>query len=193
MTTHPRRAVLVLLAAAGFAVTGCGIHDPHNDEKPQTAAPAAAARERELDEHGIALSGAGPGTEPTASPSATPEEAARRYALASNNWTWRNYAEQYRQMTDLAGGRLLAQLKASPVERDDLEALSQAQLTNRAEIAGITRPAKGQDAERRILVVTMENSGSNGAEEARAHHAVYDARLRKYDGGWLVTRWESMP
>ena len=196
MTTHPRRIVLAVLAAASLAVAGCGISDPYNDK--QTTASSAEPGHSQADAHthdewGVPLEGDGPATEPTVQPSDTPQEAARRYALASNNWTWRNYARQYQQMKDLAGGRLLAQLQISPVGDDDLEALSQAKLTNRAEIAGITSPEPAATRERRLIVVTLERSGSNGAEEARPHHAAYDARLRQYDGGWLVTRWESMP
>ena len=197
MTTRTHRAVLVAaLLAMCLGATGCGISDPYNDKKDTApAADVSADHDDALvhDEWGIPLDGDGPATEASASPSATPQEAARRYALASNNWTWRNYADQYHQMKKLAGGRLLAQLRASPVGDDDLAALSQARLTNRAEVAGITSPQALGNGERRLIVVTLERSGSHGAEEARPHHAAYDARLRQHGDGWLVTSWQSMP
>jgi hypothetical protein len=179
-----------------LAATGCGLSDSYNDKArtaPAAELDASRADAHAHDEWGVPLDDDRLATEPDVSPSASPQEAARRYALASNNWTWRNYAAQYRQMKDLAGGRLLAQLRTSPVGEDDIEALSQARLTNRAEIAGVTSPQAVGNGERRLIVVTLERSGSHGAEEARPHHAAYDARLRQYGGGWLVTGWESMP
>jgi hypothetical protein len=125
-------------------------------------------------------------------PAARAERIATAYGLAQTNWSWRNYAHQYRRMTALAGGALARDLKANPPEQDQLVGVAAEKRTNRSTaIAADSTAINATTA--RVIVVYEELPGGAGVTDITPRHTVYRATVTKISGAWKVTAWSLLP
>lgn len=129
----------------------------------------------------------------TAAPSSTPEQAARRFATRFVNWSWRDAAQQARDLAALSTGRLAARFAADARTTGDIAGLRQQKPSMQGSVEALTLTERNR-RRTRALVVTREQSLSDARpDEGGLRWNVYLARLTHSPDGWTVSSWEAQP
>ncbi|HEX8086576.1 MAG TPA: hypothetical protein VF529_19975 [Solirubrobacteraceae bacterium] len=121
----------------------------------------------------------------------TPEDAARRAAELTTNWTGENAARTYAQLARISVGAARREALDTAARLPTDPQLSADGTRSTGTVEAITaRPAV--DRERReLIVVTRESLTADGLQEHRWRVTLATARRR--DGGWALSRWEPQP
>jgi type IV secretory pathway VirB10-like protein len=174
------RATAVLLLA--LAAVGCGDPYAQPDHQPPPQPPPGEQPARKL-----------PSRAEHVDPeelAATPEDAARRAAELTTNWTGGSAARQYRELARVTIGdaRRQALEAAARLQTDPQLAAPGARSTATVEAVANRHPS---DARRELLVVTRERVSADGLDETRWRVTLATAERRS--GGWALSRWEPQP
>lgn len=176
-----------ILALAAVLVSGCGIGDPYNDERP----PAPAKPIERSDERPRRAEPPAPLPRPATGGAPSPRAAVSLYARAFSNWTWRDVAEiNGRVLAALSAGELRALVAQNARDlREDIT-LRRDRAANRGEQVAID--VQGSGPERTVWVVLRETASARGLSgDSDTRVTVYRARARRLgERRWYVTAFE---
>jgi hypothetical protein len=173
-----RRALPLLLAALVIIPVGCG--DPYAEpdaqpaptpgEVPGSPLPKPAEKVKDL--------------------AATPEQAARRAAELTTNWTGETAASHYADLArfTIGGARRAARESAARLPTDPQ--LSAPGARNSGTVEAIV-PRTGRGRRRDLIVVTRETLTADGLRRQRWRVTL--ATAEQLRGGWVLSRWEPQP
>jgi hypothetical protein len=174
------RATAALLLP--LVATGCGDPYAQRDQQPRPQPPPGEQRAHKL-----------PARHEHVDPdelAETPEDAARRAAQLTTNWTGETAARRYRE---------LARMMTGEARRQALEAaarlLTDPQLTGPGARSTGTVEAiadrQSSHTRRELVVVTREHVTADGLDETGWRVTLATAERRS--GGWALSRWEPQP
>ena len=165
-------------AAVGICLTACGVADPYVDRH----APASAQRSH-LPEEARRLPVRV--RVPRISAGRDPRAAARAFALAWTNWSWRRIATSERRRAALATGPLREQIAQDAAAAVHDTTLARDRIENRGEVLAIDVQVGG-----RTYVLMRETNTSAGLDAiGDSAIRVYRATVARAARGWLVAAW----
>jgi hypothetical protein len=176
-----RSRALILMGLA-VAVAGCGndpyaqpdrSHDPEPPPGEQPAPPLPKPIERV--------------SRPHLAP--TPEQAARRAAELTTNWTGQTVVRQYAAFARLTVGeaRRQARQSAARLPTDPQLAATGSRSTGTVEVVANRTGSRA----RRLVIVTYEIVTADGLRDERWRVTLATAERRR--DGWVISRWEPQP
>ncbi|MDQ4126323.1 MAG: hypothetical protein M3134_12120, partial [Actinomycetota bacterium] len=121
---------------------------------------------------------------------ATPEDAARRAAELTTNWTGETAARQYRELARVTVGEARKQAleAAARLQTDPQLSAPGARSTGTVEaFANRGSTVAGQE----LVVVTRERVAADGLNETRWRVTL--ATVERRARGWVLSRWEPQP
>lgn len=171
-----------VVLTATLALAGCG--DPYSqpdqrrDSQPppgEQPAPAVPKPSERVDADALAR---------------TPEQAARRAAKLTTNWTGENAASKYAQLARITVGaaRRDARDTAARLPTDPQLSAPGARSTGTVESIESRASERGR---RELVVVTRETVIADGLREKRWRVTLVTAQ--RVDAGWVLSRWEPQP
>lgn len=171
--------LLVILIVSATALTGCGVADPYatSPHRPLARAPRVHAQEVKP----LPLPPPRPGA-----PSAV--AAARSFAIACANWSWRTIRTSERLRATLAAPPFRAQLLRDAIAvRDDTE-LTRDQVVSRGTVLGVA-PTGHQ----MLLVIARVTQASHGIDAiGDSRIVVYRAAVFSIHGRWYIRVWTEL-
>ena len=167
-------ALIALIAA-----TGCGA-DPYADQPPERRPPPGEQPAPRIPRHAEAVA-------PRALAS-TPEEAARRAAELTTNWTGETAARRYAELTRITVGAARRDARQSAARLPTDPQLAGTRSTGTIEAIATRDTARGAH---RLIVVTHETLSGDDLRERRWRITL--ATVERRAGGWVVSRWEPQP
>ena len=176
------RRVAAGLCALALALSGCAdpYGGPEHKRPPspppgEQPAPRLPRRAEHVDQRDLA---------------STPEEAARRAAELTTNWTGRTVASRYAELarTSIGAARRDARQSAARLPTDGQ--LTSARTRSSGTVEAVAARSRGT-REREFVVVTHEIVISDGLRDDRWRVTLATAELRIR--GWVISRWEPQP
>ena len=170
---------LTVVLATAAAATGCGdpYADPRQPRPPQGEQPAQpVARPRQQ--------------VPSEALARTAEEAARRAAELTTNWTGETAARRYAQFARVSVGeaRRSARESAARLPTDSQLAAPGARSSGTVEVIA---PRSIGARRRELVVVTRETLVADGLRDERWRVTL--ATVKRWPGGWVLSRWQPQP
>jgi hypothetical protein len=186
MLEHMTRATTLALALLCAGLAGCGATEPIPDARTGTQHAMSGS-----DADAVTRDGERPEDLATVTVDTEAAQAAASYALASATWSADTYDRQYRRMIDLAAGELRDDLVSQPPERSQIDSLKANRQTSRAKLLAAD-PRAVHDGRGTVIVVLEQRAGANGSISPRPSNVIYAVGVRRVDGAWRVTRFETL-
>jgi hypothetical protein len=175
-----RTKFAIALSATTALISGCGQADPYGAASHRPAPRPHAPEETRA---------AAPPIKLTRSLGAhTPAAAARGFALASTNWSWRTIGANERARAGLASSSLRARLERDLASARLDTTLRRDRSLNRGVVLAVA--VQGKSETRTAYVVVRETSASAGLEAIGGTAVrVYRVSVVRISGRWLVDSW----
>ena len=173
-----RRPTTAAALVAALALAGCGdpYADPERANQPPPGEQPAPPLPKQAD--GVAPRHL----------AATPEEAARRAAELTTNWTGETAAARHAQFARITVGAARRDARESAARLPTDPQLGETRSQGAVEAVATRETTK---ARRELVVVTHETLIGDGLNERRWRVTLATAEHRP--GGWVLSRWEPQP